>query len=56
MKEGFRVVAGIDFESSCKFAFESNNNSIFIEKDIREVSASDVNSLYDKDTELKILV
>ena len=56
VKEGFRVVAGIDFESSCKFAFESNNNSIFIEKDIREVSASDVNSLYDKDTELKILV
>ena len=29
---GINVVAGFDFEKSCQFAYEKNNNSKFIHK------------------------
>lgn len=29
---GINVVAGIDFEPSCQYAYEENNNSVFIQK------------------------
>jgi DNA (cytosine-5)-methyltransferase 1 len=33
-----KVVAGIDLDGTCKFAFEKNNNSTFIEKDVKEIT------------------
>ena len=53
--EGFKVVAGIDTDSSCKFAFEKNNNSHFIDTDITELSGKFVSRLYPKNT-VKIMI
>jgi DNA (cytosine-5)-methyltransferase 1 len=32
IRAGIPVVAGIDVDSSCKYAYSHNNNCIFIEK------------------------
>ena len=31
---GINVVAGLDFEPSCQYAYEKNNNAKFIQRDI----------------------
>ena len=55
-KAGIDVVAGIDFDESCKYAYESNNgNSQFIHKDIKEVTKKDIQPLF-KGADVKILV
>lgn len=54
LKEGIPVVAGYDFDKSCKYAFEKNNNAVFITKDIKEVTSAEVNSFFGK--KRKILV
>lgn len=54
-QEGFEVVAGFDIDESCKFAFEYNNRSTFLKKDIRQIDPVDIISLY-KDRSKKILV
>lgn len=46
LKEGLDVVAGIDNDSKCKFGYEYNNRSIFLDRDISEVSANDINKLF----------
>lgn len=48
LKEGLEVVGGIDIDGSCKFGYEYNNKTPFIEKDILQVTAEDVNSLFGK--------
>jgi len=53
--EGFDVVAGIDSDTSCKYAYEKNNNARFIEADIAEFSGEDVSKLYPEGS-LKILI
>ena len=53
--EGFNVVAGIDSDETCKFSFEYNNKSKFICKDIRDITPSEVEMLFPKDS-LKILI
>ncbi len=54
-QEGFEVVAGFDIDDSCKFAFEYNNRSTFLKKDIRKIDPVDILSLY-KNRNKKILV
>jgi DNA (cytosine-5)-methyltransferase 1 len=44
--EGFNVVAGVDNDRSCKFAFEKNNNAIFIGKDISRFTSKELKKLY----------
>jgi DNA (cytosine-5)-methyltransferase 1 len=44
--EGFEVVAGIDNDKSCKFAFEQNNHAKFIGKDIARFTSSELNTLF----------
>ena len=34
IKQSFSVKAGIDNDKSCRYAYEANNNSLFIEKDV----------------------
>ncbi len=46
IKEGLDVVAGIDNDLSCKFGYEYNNRTVFIGKDILEISAKDINGLF----------
>jgi DNA (cytosine-5)-methyltransferase 1 len=54
-KAGIKVVAGIDSDSSCRYAFEKNNNSRFIEKDICKITGKEINFLYPKKS-IRILV
>jgi DNA (cytosine-5)-methyltransferase 1 len=53
--EGFNVVAGIDIDETCKYAFEKNNNSHFISKSVTDVSADELNSIF-QNFKLKVLV
>ena len=55
VKEGFNVVAGVDIDPTCKYAFEENNNAKYIEKSITEINVDTLGS-YFKDTQTKILV
>jgi DNA (cytosine-5)-methyltransferase 1 len=48
LKEGFNVVAGIDVDVSCKFAFEKNNAAEFIHKDVETLTAAEVSQVYPK--------
>ncbi len=48
LKEGFEVVAGIDTDTSCQYAFEKNNHSKFINWDISGLTGKMVNSLFRK--------
>ncbi|HPM31314.1 MAG TPA: DNA cytosine methyltransferase, partial [Chryseolinea sp.] len=53
--EKFKVDAGIDFDASCKYAFEKNNKSKFIHKDVTELGASELRSYFTRG-KMKILV
>ncbi len=53
--EGFDVVAGVDNDASCKFAFERNNGAKFIAKDIARFSSRELDKLFGNAT-IKILV
>lgn len=56
VQEGFDVVAGIDVDSTCKYAFEKNNNGAkFIEKDLELMTADEITKLY-PEYNIKILV
>ncbi len=55
IKEGLNVVAGIDFDKSCEYAFKTNNNCAFIHKDIAQLKSSELKALYPKGKR-KILV
>lgn len=52
---GLPVVAGIDFDESCQYAFEHNNKSKFLHRDVTNIKAQEVADLYPADS-LRILV
>src|SRR3989344_562300 len=53
--EGLDVVAGVDNDVSCQFAFEQNNSSKFIYKDVSKFSSKELEKLYG-DAPVKVLV
>jgi len=53
--EGFNVVAGLDVDPSCKYAYEKNNPSKFIQKDICQVTGDEITKLYPPGA-IKILI
>lgn len=57
IKEGLDVIAGIDNDKSCKFGYEYNNKRAkFINKDILQVSADEINQLFgDKEKTIRVL-
>lgn len=55
LREGFTVVAGIDIDESCRYAFEKNNKSKFISKSVTELSSSELNELFGT-SKIKVLV
>ena len=55
VQESFKVAAGFDIDASCRYAYEHNNNSSFIEKDVNEITKAEIDSLYDNKP-IKILV
>ena len=58
---GINVVAGLDVDETCKYAFEENNpfpeknKAKFISKDIREFTGAELSALYPENS-IKILV
>ncbi|GAA5395738.1 DNA cytosine methyltransferase [Streptococcus uberis] len=53
---GINVVAGYDIDERSQFAYEYNNKAKFILKDVKEIESEEINELYPKDTEIKILM
>lgn len=49
------VVAGIDIEENCRFAYEMNNDSIFIQGDVSKIRPEDISNFY-PEGDIKILV
>ena len=45
---GIPIAGGIDVDPACRYAFESNIGATFLERDIRDVSAEDVEELFGK--------
>lgn len=46
LKSGIKVKAGYDIESVCRFGYEHNNNATFVHKDVKDVTADEINSWY----------
>jgi len=55
VKENFNVIAGIDFDKSCSYAYEKNNKSKFIHADLTKFKAWKIKKLFAKSS-IKILV
>lgn len=56
VKEGFNVVAGIDIDDTCRIPYEVNNEAIFREADIADVTANDINNLFGGDCDIRVLI
>jgi DNA (cytosine-5)-methyltransferase 1 len=52
---GLPVVAGIDFDESCQYAFEHNNEARFLHRDVTTIKSQEVADLYPADS-MRILV
>ena len=48
LKEGFDVIAGIDSDRSCRYAYETNIKAKFIEADVAAATKQDITSLFGK--------
>lgn len=46
LQNGFKIVGGIDIDEDCRYAFESNNYAPFIRRDVTELSAHDIETLF----------
>ena len=54
-QSGMDVKAGIDFDKSCKYAYETNNDAKFIGEDIAKVTGDDLKKIWGNNT-VKVLV
>lgn len=54
-KAGINVVAGIDLDKTCQYAYEENNNAVFINKGIEDIQSNELLELYPTDS-IKILM
>jgi DNA (cytosine-5)-methyltransferase 1 len=52
---GVDVIAGLDNDSSCKYAYETNNKATFIDADISEYDFSEMKKLFSKNS-VKVIV
>lgn len=52
---GINVVAGYDIDDTCKFAYESNNEAQFINKDVETITAEEVNAMF-QDDDVRVIV
>ena len=55
VKQQFNVLAGIDNDLTCKYAFEKNNDAKFISESVTNINGDALNSIY-SDADIKILV
>ena len=54
-KAGIDVIAGIDLDQTCKYAYEKNNDASFIHKNIADVTGKDIKRLL-KGYDVKVLI
>lgn len=52
---GLNVIAGVDIDESCQYAYETNNKSKFIQGDINSLDPNSIEKLYPDDS-VRILV
>jgi len=45
-KEAFQLAAGIDIDEACRFPYEKNNEAPFLRRDVGQLKAKDVQSLF----------
>lgn len=55
IKSGITIRAGIDLDTSCKYAYEANNNAQFVGEDISTITGETLNKFW-KDGEVRVLV
>lgn len=57
VRQKFNVVAGIDIDKSCRYAYEANNKKTeFIEKNISKVTGKMLNEKFGKDCDIRVLI
>lgn len=54
-KAGLNVVAGFDYDDTCKYAYEFNNKAKFIKADLSKLDSNEIKKHYHKN-DIKILV
>lgn len=54
IRQGLNVIAGVDNEESCKWAYENNNKSKFLKKDIKTINGNEILKLYSNNA-IKVL-
>lgn len=54
-KAGIKIKAGVDFDKSCKYAYEVNNDAKFIGADISKICGEDIKKFWEEG-EIRILV
>ena len=54
-KSGINVIAGIDNDETCRYAYETNNKAPFINADISKYNSNNIRKLYSKNA-VKVLV
>lgn len=52
---GIKVMAGIDIDGSCEYAYTENNDVTFIEKSIEDVTANELTSYFSENA-IKVLM
>lgn len=53
-RAGINVIAGYDIEAQCRYAYEKNNNAVFIQKSVTDLKVEDFERHYG-DAEIRIL-
>lgn len=54
IKGGVKVIAGVDLDPQCRFSYEKNNNSIFIERDVNKLTGNELADMFG-DSKLRLL-
>ncbi|MBE0669907.1 MAG: DNA cytosine methyltransferase [Anaerolineales bacterium] len=53
--EGYDVLAGIDLDESCSYAYEKNNNAKFLKRDVRKLKPEEIEKIFSS-KKIKVLV
>ena len=56
VRQGFDVVAGIDVDKTCRYAYEANNRTKFMEENIANVTPEMLNAEFGEDCDVKVLI
>lgn len=46
IRSGIDVLAGVDSDSTCRYAYEANNDSVFVNKEIQNLTRKDIYNIF----------